>query len=49
MPVTRFLGYVDYMNEVFEERNKSKQAVNVDKLKDTMTEEDRQKHKEEYG
>lgn len=49
MPTTRFLGYIEYMNKTIEEQNKSKQARKVDSLKDTMSAEDKQKYKEEYG
>lgn len=49
MPVTRFLGYIEFMNKTFEEQNKSSQQIKVDKLKDTMTKEDRIKYEEEYG
>ena len=49
MPGTRFLLYVDKMNKANEEMNKSKQARNVDKLKDTMPDEERKRYEEEYG
>ena len=49
MPSTRFLLYVDKMNKANEEMNKSKQARNVDKLKDTMPDDERKRYEEEYG
>ena len=49
MPATRFLGYIEKMNEVAEERNKTDRERKVDSLKNTMTPEDRKRYEEEYG
>ena len=49
MPMSRFLGYIEYMNKTFEEQNKSGHQIKVDKLKDTMTAEEINRYKEEYG
>ena len=49
MPVSRFLGYIDYMNKNIAEQNKNPAQRKIDSLKKTMTIEEKQKYKEEYG
>ena len=49
MPIGRFFGYIDYMNKYHREQNKTPQEVKVDRLRSTMSKEDRIKYEEEYG
>ena len=49
IPISRLFGYLEYMNEYIKESNKDQRQVKIDKLKDTMTDEEKLKYEEEYG